>query len=752
MGDAECLLGPFAKGFRESNDLTQPMARQRLLLMAKLVRFEISGVEALHATARRLVLSRIQTHRMDLPRLSSEWTLQRLRTQARHEATIVLPAETSHADCKAKAGDPQAPTDRKRKGAGEPWRAHCSENKGPGVFDFKALGRSYAQLPEQEKERLRAKGKEATMAKRHCGRNESPFGLTQKEVERFRKKQEQLGQLSDLRRPDGGEQMDLFQVASDLAKDVDSTAACVSASRAAQRQLNRMEAEEEKSNAQALAAFHEKAKVVADVVWSAHPEARETLGDSMMAPSSCTFWQELRWPIRSAASSVVAAAELAAPHQVPVRAALDADLAAKCDMLRHDLMPPSPVVQPASREFPCWTAGVCLCGGAGAALKRRRNRLVRFLAQTFRRGHPRRLDLQNGSFLVRLLFIAQGDPPNEQAAHSQIFWHISYMMFSPYLPIYQGMELLHTDGGVLTFQASMRWQPDYQAVSMLDASMAIHAELFELVESWEPVGRLNPRIVRAQPFLQDGQQPRAMISDAPPAPRRRDANPFRHFLVKPADDKPAIVDDTGEPEREGDGNGGGPDDGGDLSDASDGEEDVLAEALAGIMDDLEAGPDGEGEGEGQESNDDEGPAMPQPPEQLEAAPQPAPPAEARARRQVPVRERADASATTMEGKLFYYDRTSRFFTVCSAHEACTRTRTSNPSERKKAQGRPLGYMAAWLLAPAATKEEHIRIVPSHEDRAQARRLLRALAPGFEELESYERPQEQDEESEPEGLA
>lgn len=77
MNDPECSLGPCMHTFRADNDLTEPAP----LLLAKMARFLISGVEALHATVRRLVLSRVQTHRLDLPRVSSEWVQQRFRTQ-----------------------------------------------------------------------------------------------------------------------------------------------------------------------------------------------------------------------------------------------------------------------------------------------------------------------------------------------------------------------------------------------------------------------------------------------------------------------------------------------------------------------------------------------------------------------------------------------------------------------------------------------------------------------------------------------
>ena len=91
---------------------------------------------------------------------------------------------------------------------------------------------------------------------------------------------------------------------------------------------------------------------------------------------------------------------------------------------------------------------------------------------------------------------------------------------------------------------------------------------------------------------------------------------------------------------------------------------------------------------------------------------------------------------------------------------CKKTRTSwAPTERMKrtrrAQGRPLGHLMAWLQdqhnAAYVTQKQHHAFAPSFEARARARAALKLRA-GSADLFAAERPKEDDEGSEPEGLA
>ena len=81
--------------------------------------------------------------------------------------------------------------------------------------------------------------------------------------------------------------------------------------------------------------------------------------------------------------------------------------------------------------------------------------------------------------------------------------------------------------------------------------------------------------------------------------------------------------------------------------------------------------------------------------------------------------------------------------------------TAAASARRRAQGRPLGLMVAWLMTAGdhATKEGHWDRSqwPNHQVRSEAREALAAM-PGGLALMEHERTQEAGEAPEPDGLA
>lgn len=117
------------------------------------------------------------------------------------------------------------------------------------------------------------------------------------------------------------------------------------------------------------------------------------------------------------------------------------------------------------------------------------------------------------------------------------------------------------------------------------------------------------------------------------------------------------------------------------------------------------------------------------------------------------------------GKITWYRKDGRFEAVCRQHQLegsgegcmCRMTRTSRPSERKAAQGRPLGFLGAWLAAAQShqDRDSHrskmwLATGIARQQRVAARACLRQL-PGGAELLSCERPKADSEDSEPEGM-
>ena len=93
------------------------------------------------------------------------------------------------------------------------------------------------------------------------------------------------------------------------------------------------------------------------------------------------------------------------------------------------------------------------------------------------------------------------------------------------------------------------------------------------------------------------------------------------------------------------------------------------------------------------------------------------------------------------------------YAVCpckGTHGACIKTRTCNPG-RRRGQGRPLGYLAAWLResthADLATKADHMAFTPSVAQRRAARASL-VGADDVLRYTAFERPREAGEGSEP----
>ena len=103
------------------------------------------------------------------------------------------------------------------------------------------------------------------------------------------------------------------------------------------------------------------------------------------------------------------------------------------------------------------------------------------------------------------------------------------------------------------------------------------------------------------------------------------------------------------------------------------------------------------------------------------------------------------------GTLVYYEHTKDVTAYCDRHPECRKTRTTRPGN-KRGQGRPLGFLLAWLgkAADYTNQSTHVhRCRVTLEDR-RAGRMLLMLQEGWETLGNKERPQRADEaEEEPE---
>lgn len=123
----------------------------------------------------------------------------------------------------------------------------------------------------------------------------------------------------------------------------------------------------------------------------------------------------------------------------------------------------------------------------------------------------------------------------------------------------------------------------------------------------------------------------------------------------------------------------------------------------------------------------------------------------------------DASVTLPNGGTTNYYLSTKSFQancMCDAHgpqNTCrlTRTQKASASASQQAQGRPLGFMASWLLEAGhfPTANDHkgawgLQLAAAKERRVAARAVLRTCA-AFEALAMRERPRREGEGSEPE---
>lgn len=118
------------------------------------------------------------------------------------------------------------------------------------------------------------------------------------------------------------------------------------------------------------------------------------------------------------------------------------------------------------------------------------------------------------------------------------------------------------------------------------------------------------------------------------------------------------------------------------------------------------------------------------------------------------RDVADVVVPLAHGHISFYAKGSRFQATCTqvGHVRCRLTRTGNTSDRRAAQGRPVGLMCAWLghlCAPTDHRNTFLVKSFGHDARREARHVARAMA-GSSALEACERARRPDEaDSEPE---
>lgn len=152
-------------------------ARAELLHTLLVARRETCQIEAQHASVRRALLSNsVQTHALMLKHVSAHMTTQKARkvTRLLRRRLGVAPPKSKRSGWSARAKGGQKPQPRGRHGGA--WRAYIREQTAfvRGSPDFAKLAEQYRALPEEDRQRLQAVGRQAT---KNAGQGDPlPFG------------------------------------------------------------------------------------------------------------------------------------------------------------------------------------------------------------------------------------------------------------------------------------------------------------------------------------------------------------------------------------------------------------------------------------------------------------------------------------------------------------------------------------------------------------------------------------------------
>eukprot|EP00959_Pyramimonas_sp_CCMP1952_P462789 9483832-Pyramimonas_sp.AAC.1 len=145
--DPPCLLDPWSKRMLESGDLGSMEFRHRLVLHAELAETNTSPVESGHAQVHRFVKSRLQTHAIDMPQLSAQWSGYHIRSSSGFGDAVhgraCGPSEAgSGGRDGAEHGDGDA--EEVKKGGGGAWRAYLRFAR---TNDLREAAVAYNALP-----------------------------------------------------------------------------------------------------------------------------------------------------------------------------------------------------------------------------------------------------------------------------------------------------------------------------------------------------------------------------------------------------------------------------------------------------------------------------------------------------------------------------------------------------------------------------------------------------------------------------
>lgn len=773
--EPSCMLDEWSRAFVSFYEgrLDSAEAVADLFSTGLMVALDTAQIEARHSGIRRRILkSSLQTHAQTVQAASAEFVFARMAALRRETERLAGASPTPSGNAKVGARNPAAAN--KRRGGGGPWRAFVHmQYAGKGKADLKKASAEYKALDAHQAEELVALGKLGTQA--HRAGHQS-FGPTSRELTRLRRKrlrselEDEAGiaakaalarQCGEAGAPDSERALALAQATTGdqlvpRAMPPWETYMITTQALAARMDLLRRSMCSEMASS--LSAWAQQQVATTDTgLASGLPSdvsAAMTIAPSGLAPVR-------RWHWRNPSTMDIAARAVSTRGELAVgkalKGALRDDWDRKHRTIAHDSRPRLGTVK--QKTTLCCEAGVCLCSTEGRALRFLSQRLAEVVRAVCPQDSEMRADLGKGKlgYLLTGTHVGEGDGRENDAALAdsalacagavQVFLHVSAHYMSPFRPTFQVMHLLKLQGRRARCKAVPVWQTQWEALGNLDRNQKWALRLFRLCEIGPPLATFTLETQEYNEVV--GECPEWVFWHGPDDSARSRRIRFGGL----GDSKADKGDDEAGNESE--------------EDAGDAPGDAGREELSdedGDAIDLWLNSDDGGDGDPLPSEGTEEPESPAHAGQQQVAAssdEPPPPLvgeDMPDRHQAAQRgSRRDAEVYFMVpgGDIRYYSKLNRFSAVCEHADhtgRCRREKVAHGSNASAGQGRPLGYLMAWLAAGEkhASRREHMAFETtiSFEERAAGRAALRQIS-GAEQLFAAERPRRPNEGEEPE---
>ena len=762
FGRKQCLMDPWTLRLHQRFEgFTSAEFFQILYTVGRFMPVDISHVESLHATVRRLLFTRsVQTHAMGLPDLSAQWVCQQYRRSKKHlgkaKAGHSKKLLSRRARAKRKAGKPRCDKPdrpKQRAGFGGPWRAWIRKKMKSLKTHGREVKQSYHIAKRENTAEYRdavAAGSEATKAGRTRG---SGFGKKRSAVLRTASAASRAYRALLARVPDDDVAERSFMLAQHSHATGATVAQTLSVSRAGQREAAVRARLAEGENAATLSKYQ---KEIGDSVLGAVRQMCPALAHLPMSAEASPHGVFLI-ASKPTDEDILCAWEWAAANSQS--SALATRLDTYWDLSHRPIADHGVEAPEVPAPSPCYKAGICICSDSGPELQARAKRFSNYIKQACPIRSDMRERLVNGQLVAKVTNGVQIDPDDLLAVAAQgeneLWFHFGHMTLAPFQPGMLQVEPVESltevgESPHRVYLRSKRWASWRKLLEPFAQCDQLFCQWYQLEETSRPVADFAPEplpALRLPAFVEPerfwprrvarrrapGEEAPLAVCDDPEAAAELDV-----------DSEPSVGDeeDEVEPEMEAEGL---------LDEAFAAYEDIVA--AGGAVGDVVPGGDDPDLAGGAGGDEPAGGAIPE-----EAVGRAVCPLAIRAA----ARPRGECMVAVMGGYITYYASNQNYQATCLSHvgERCTLTASAERDEdqRLPAAWRPLGLLLLWLSigdacdckvlhkGPDKLKE---LAGPTHRAWRLGLRREFSFMPGAAELSQYERDPYPDEGDEPE---